>query len=711
MLTVERSFDAYLDDFHTITILLPKENIHAFTRIFHLVNQEGKRPLKIREMFEIENYHKCICDIDGDIKLGEIYLVEDASGAAADLQIGAVIRSAEFEKLYEYTGSLGTIFKRETIECKLWAPTATEVILKLASKEKNLSFPMERADRGVWTIEIEKEYEDFYYTYLVFVNRSWRETVDPYGKAVTLNGGMGVLLDPSKLQIEKTIVPEMNQPTDAVIYELHIRDFSIHPKSGIVHKGKYKAFTEQGTKTEEGFSSGITYLKELGITHLELLPFNDFGGVDERNPDKQYNWGYNPVHFNAPEGSYSLKADDPKSRILELKEAIQAVHQCGLKVIMDVVYNHVYLHEDSPFEKIVPGYYFRMDEYGYPSNGTGVGNDIASERRMVKKFIIDSIKYWLQEYDVDGLRFDLMGILDVETMQEALVEARKIKRDILFIGEGWDLSTPLPNDRKATISNASKMKGISFFNDHFRDSIKGSSFLQYDTGYALDNPHKKHDACSALKGIVQYSAESPVFVKDPEQSVNYVECHDNYTFWDKMNISIAHQSKERKRKFQLLATSMVILSEGIPFIHAGQEFFRNKKGVENSYNSNDGINQLDWELREIYSKEVEYVRSLISLRKSHGAFRLRTGEEVQRHVISLETSSSTIAFHLKDIGSLGEWEQIAVIHKTNEQNETLLLPIEGVWNVKLVPFEAESPSLNGNQIILNLIGTYVLYLK
>ncbi|MCD7032710.1 type I pullulanase [Metabacillus sp. GX 13764] len=709
MLTVERSFDAYLDDFHTITILLPKENIHTFMRIFHLVDQAGKRPLKIREMYEIDRYHKCICDVEGDIALGQVYLVEDASGTAADLQIGAVIRTPEFDRQYAFSGELGPIFKEDGIQCVLWAPTATEVIIKLVLDGQSLTFSMERGEKGSWRILLDSKYAGCSYTYLVFVNRSWRETVDPYAKAVTMNGGMGVLLNPSSLDVEKVAAPFLNHPADAIIYELHIRDFSVHDNSGMKHKGKYKAFTENNTSTDKGYSTGISYLKELGITHLELLPFNDFGGIDERNP-KQYNWGYNPVHFNAPEGSYSTDPNDPKARILELKEAIQSIHQSGLKVMMDAVYNHVYLHEESSFEKIVPGYYFRMDEFGYPSNGTGVGNDIASERAMVRKFILDSVKYWIEEYDIDGIRFDLMGILDVETMLQVRDLAKSLKEDVLLIGEGWDLATPLPTDRKATISNAGKMKGIAFFNDQFRDSIKGSSFLEHDAGFALGNPHKKHDAAGAMKGKVQYNLESPVFVKDPAQSVNYVECHDNYTFWDKMSITVPHQTENNKRKLQLLAASIVLLSQGIPFWHAGQEFFRHKNGIENSYNASDEINRLDWNLREIYYKEAEYVKTVISVRKSHGAFRLNSSDEISRHIEEWAAGESSIAYWIKDAANYGDEENLLIIHKANEEEEAVHLPKAGEWKVKLTPFDTPAPAISLDQVQLNQIGTYVLSL-
>ena len=418
--------------------------------------------------------------------------------------------------------------------------------------------------------------------------------------------------------------------TDAILYELHIRDATIHPNSGVNKKGTYKGLMEEETVGRNGTLTGLSYIKDLGVTHVELLPLHCFGGIDEVNPASAYNWGYNPLYYNIPTGFYVTNLSDPYNRIVECKQLIETFHDHGIRVIIDVVYNHVYERELSSFEKLVPGYYFRHGEDGMPSNGTGVGNDIASERKMMRKFIIESVLYWLTEYNVDGFRFDLMGILDVETMNELEKEVRKIKQDALLLGEGWDLQTPLPLEEKATLNNANKMLCIAQFNDQFRDGIKGSTFNINKRGFAFGG----HVDCNHLQYIVAGSLlsmkETGLFL-EPVQSINYVECHDNMTMWDKL-VQSNPESEEILKRRHRLATAMVILSQGIPFLHAGQEFYRTKQGNENSYNANDEINQLDWDQKEKEMETVNYIKGLIAIRKGHGAFRLQNADLIKKHM-------------------------------------------------------------------------------
>ncbi|MGD6816921.1 type I pullulanase [Metabacillus sp. 113a] len=493
MTSVNSPFEAYLDDLHTITILLPNERRHSFNKSFTVTDENGNQsPLSMSDCYDIENFVKCICHSSVQLKAGARQIVSDSSGLSTDLMMGAVIRTQAFDELYGYDGKLGVQYREKEITLKVWVPTAVEVRLILSDPlgEKS-EIPMQKWERGVWETVISSEHRGKFYKYRALINGKWREAADPYVEAVSKNGEWGVLINPSDVHVEKIPVPLLQQVTDAIIYELHVRDFSIHPNSGLLAKGKYRAFTEKGTFTKKGFTSGMDYIKSLGVTHLELLPVYDFEGVAEGETDGGYNWGYNPVHFNAPEGSYSSDPDNPAARIRELKECIQAIHASGLKMIMDGVYNHVYNMNLSAFEKLVPGYFFRMDEYGYPSNGTGVGNDFASERRMARKFILDSVQFWMEQYDVDGIRFDLMGILDLDTMRKVRALAVSIKEDAILLGEGWDLSTPLGAERKTTINNAKKIPGVAFFNDRFRDMVKGSTFLHGDRGFSMGDEGKK----------------------------------------------------------------------------------------------------------------------------------------------------------------------------------------------------------------------------
>ncbi|WP_411333611.1 type I pullulanase [Metabacillus indicus] len=710
MLTVQRAYHAYLDEMNLITILIPAEMQGDGKRTFYLLDGETRTELKCERIETIENRVKIQCRFDPSVKpFGKLYEICDDLNRKTDLQMGAVIRTDLFDDYFYYgENDLGAVCGEESTVLKVWAPTATEVKVKLLFPDVNKieTMPMTLGEKGIWSIELQGNFDSVFYTYLVCVNLIWNEAVDPYAKAVSINGEYGVITDLKKTAVLRKKPQPFEKLTDAIIYEAHIRDFSIHPDSGIKQKGKYAAFNEKETKTAGGLSSGLSYLQELGVTHLELLPFNDFEGVDEQDTSAEYNWGYNPLHFNAPEGSYSAKPDDPAERIRELKSAIQSIHESGIRVIMDVVYNHVYIRETSSFEKIVQGYYFRHDHNGLPSDGTGVGNDIASERKMARKFIVDSVSYWLSEYDVDGFRFDLMGILDVETMNEVHASCMRIKPDLLILGEGWDLNTPLAYEKKAIIANAGKMPGISFFNDQFRDVIKGSTFNLYDKGFIFGHTSNPDLLARVMTGSIAHFTS-------PAQSINYVESHDNHTLWDKMEVSNPHEAHEDRRMRQKLAAGMVILAQGIPFFHSGQEFYRTKKGVENSYKSPDDINQLDWNEREKYAEDVKYVKHLIALRKSHGAFRFAASDEISRHYRVLKNDGGVYAYALMDVKDYGPWRHIAVIHCSHRNGAVIPLPAGGEWEI------ASSPSMHKNhhdqkadsQITANEIGTLVLFQK
>ncbi|WLR41150.1 type I pullulanase [Bacillus carboniphilus] len=714
MLRVNRFFQAFLDDYETITILIPRQGYDGLEKTFVLLDQDASIPLNIEESYEVENHIKFVCKFKTIIEIGSLYEIVDERGRKTDLQIGAIIRTKQFDKDFYTDQPLGISYSSEKIKGSLWAPTALYVKVRLwKSNEHNMmEMALTRGNKGVWTFEKKGNYEGYFYMFLVCVNLVWYELVDPYAKAVSINGEWGVVVDLSKTSIRRFSTPFMKHKTDAVIYELHVRDASMHQRSGIIEKGTFNGLTEIPTKTPEDLSTGLSYFKELGISHIELLPVNDFGGVDERMPFSQYNWGYNPVHYQAVEGSYSSDPFDPYARIEELKEVIQAFHKQGIKVIIDVVYNHVYIKEQSHFEKLVPGYFFRYDQYGFPSNGTGVGNDFASERKMARRYILDSIKYWLEEYDVDGFRFDLMGILDIETMKQVSKLTQDRKKDIFLLGEGWDLPTILPYGDKAIISNSAQLPFISFFNDQFRDSIKGSTFHLHEKGYALGNSHKRTEVRESVTGSIHFSSVLKGIFEEPVQSINYVESHDNHTFWDKMSVCCSDEQEEILRKRQRLATSMVILSQGIPFLHAGQEFYRTKKGIGNSYNSMDDINQLDWSKRECFHDDVDYVKELIKLRRSHGAFRFHTNRKIKDHFLVIEDLNPVISYHLKDVKKYGPWSDIVVVHNHLYLKKQLILPKEGTWYLACTPERCSAFEVNDiieKQLEIEDIGTYILY--
>ena len=693
----DRNFQAYLDEMDIITILLPLTYHHGLSSTFSILDESQKvTALQIIKKQQIENNNKYICRLAEEISFGHPYWIIDEHGGKTELQIGAVIRTDSFDEKFFYDGNdLGVSIEENQTQFKLWAPTAAQVKLKLRQPNNTFSeiIKMRREEKGVWSVLVHSDLELYQYTFLVLVNQDWRESVDPYAVAVTANGELGVVVNLEKTRRQKPYLPPFENPVDAIIYETHIRDFTIHPDSGVKHKGLYLGAGELNTKGKDNEPTGLSYVKDLGITHIEFLPFNDFAGVDETEPNKEYNWGYNPLHFNVPEGSYSSNPSDPYARIIELKQLIDSIHSQGIRIIMDVVYNHVYIKETSSFEKVVPGYYFRHNELGFPSNGTGVGNDIASERKMVRKFILDSIRFWMEEYHIDGFRFDLMGILDIDTMKEVRRTCNSIQEGTLIIGEGWNLNTPLPIDKKAIIRNQSKLPDIAQFNDKFRDKIKGNTFYLYDKGYVLGNEHYYEEAKEVITGSVGIDEEESGLLLNPSQSVNYVECHDNHTMWDKLISCLPDMDELLHIKYHRLATGLVVLSQGIPFLHSGQEFFRTKRGDGNSYKSPDHINRLDWNRKKFYSDNVNYIKGLIQIRKQFPCFRLKTGDTIRECIQVLPLPIPLIGYSIQNENH--DITEVLLLINPTRSKQSIQIP-DGKWSVLA---DDEKVGISSKQII------------
>ncbi|WP_175990638.1 type I pullulanase [Bacillus sp. Marseille-Q1617] len=712
MLVISRQYEAFLDTFHTITFILPYTYHGGQSDRFSLLKDGNEIALELKEKIPLDDAMKYTASLPEALEFGKTYTIVDEHHTETDLQIGAVIRTEEFDQHFFYDGDdLGVTFQGDTAVFKVWSPTSTEVKLKIKAphEEEVVQYPMERTENGVWELTVRDDIEGYYYTFMTCINLIWNELVDPYAKAVSYNSEWGCAVDPDRITPRCSSLEPLPSPTDAVIYELNVRDFSSSKESGMMFKGKYLAFTEKETATPNGYSSGIQYLKELGITHVELLPVNDFDGVTDDRADNRYNWGYNPLYFNAPEGSYSMRPDDPAERIRELKSAIHSLHEENIRVILDVVYNHVYIKETSSFEKLVPGYFFRHDENGLPSNGTGVGNDFASERSMARKFIKDSIIYWLKTYGVDGFRFDLMGILDVGTMNEIREEVNRILPDAILIGEGWDLNTPLPQGKKANLRNANILRGIGQFNDCFRDTIKGSTFNLHDKGFALGHGNLEGKVEQVLMGSIGTSGERGIFI-EPAQSVNYVESHDNHTLWDKMKACLGEEDVTLLKR-QKLATAMVLFSQGIPFLHAGQEFYRTKQGIENSYNAPIEINQLDWVRREKHDEDIEYVKGLIAIRKSHGAFRFRQAELIRKYASVHHPAENLVTVHYQDVHPYGPWNEIILLFHSGHSKAEFQLPIGKSWSLLADGNKADMNGireLNGESIEVEGLCSYII---
>jgi pullulanase len=570
-----------------------------------------------------------------------------------DKEMFLFVRSNDFDNYFSYDGELGALYEKEGTLLRVWTPTAKSVEVWIYAddsfKGPSTKIEMVQKPKGIFEAYLPGDQHGTIYVYkILFLNNRESISVDPYARATTVNGMKSVIADLNRTNPDGwgERLPAFGLPEEAIIYELHIRDFSISETSGIVNKGKFLGLTEKNTQNASGRKTGLDYLIDLGITHIQILPMFDYATVDEANlTEPQYNWGYDPLNYNVPEGSYSTDPFDPFNRIFELKQMIRTLHDNGLRVIMDVVYNHVYDPKDQALERTVPGYFYRYNADGSLANGTGVGNDTASERHMMRKYIIDSVKYWAKEYHLDGFRFDLMGIHDSVTMNAIREALDKIDPSIIIIGEGWEMSTPLPEDLKASQRNAQAMPRIAHFNDSIRIALKGSDFGdEKDRGFISGKNYLEDLLLRNIKGAMHLSSHSSYV--DPEQVIQYVEAHDNLTLYDKLLRSNPDDSEEVRIKRHTLATSIVLLSQGVPFIHGGQEFLRTKAGVANSYQSPDEINQFEWERVTTFQESVAYVKGLIALRKSEYLFRLHTIEEIEAHFTTLSENFNIVAFSL-----------------------------------------------------------------
>lgn len=658
-------FYSYLDDFNQITIIVPTEYRTQDIPCFKVVGNDEEIELEIEEVLEIGFEKKYITRFDGYILLNQMYYVFDDQGGSSELFTGKIVRTELFDDIYYYEQSdLGSSYRRDRTKFKLWTPVAKYIKLELTDKSGNVEIhDMEYDNQGVWYLRLRGDYEGYRYRYISYVNGKEHKLTDPYAISSSANAEYSYVVDPGNIYKMQYQRPKFSGiPTDAVIYEVHVRDFTISDSINVKNKGTFAGFTEEGIKTKQGNEAGIDYLENLGITHVQLLPIYDFGGVDELQKEKLYNWGYNPEQYNVPEGWFSTDPNDPYKRINELKLLIDTLHKKNLRVNMDVVYNHVYDIKTFPFEKIIPGYAYRFDRSGHLTNSSGCDSDLATERRMIRKFIIDSVMYWAKEYKIDGFRFDLMGLIDIKTMNTLRQKLDRFRKDIIVYGEGWRMPTEIGDEQAAHMYNKHLLFNIGHFNDKTREVIKGATFSLKQKGYALGSNAHVDD----VKNIILGSAQNKFLFRYPSQSVNYVECHDNNTFFDKAVIALPEASVEEIKKRQRLATAMIILSQGIPFIHAGQEFYRTKNGVENSYKSPDAINKINWDLLDENIQDTQYIKELLRIRKKYDAFRLTAPSKVRDYCHVQYNEFGTIIYTLND-GN----QEIKVIFKNNDKTEQI----------------------------------------
>ena len=604
---------------------------------------------------------------------------------------------------YCYSGDdLCAVYRAQMTTLKLWAPTASAVSVKLFSSAESPNFeliPMAANRDGIWSATLAGDQDGKYYLYQVVLPDSGadpskvNEVNDPYARGCSANSGRTLIFDPAKTNPEdwgQDHFVALKNNVDAILYEAHVRDFTINANSGVSprNRGRFLGLTEGGTRSPGGAKTGLDHITELGVTHVHLLPVFDYAGGDERQQPGDYtwyDWGYDPVLYNTPEGSYASYPDGI-IRQQEFKKLVAAFHRHHLGVVMDVVFNHTAstgASRFSIFDKIYPGYYYRTDASGRHANATGCGNEFASERPMARKFILDSIKYWMTEYHVDGFRFDLMGILDRETMLEVYREAKRINPGAIIYGEGWNMEQVLPADQMMTQRNV-QGSGIAAFNDGIRDNIKGDYADHAARGFV-------QGATPAYGGLARFwlnikgqstgRDQADIQVVSPNETINYDSVHDDLCLWDKLQVSAGQVPERQRIRMDQLAAGIVLTSQGVPFIHAGDEFLRSKNLDSNSYNNNDPrVNPIDWSLRDKHAEVFNFYRGLISLRRAHPAFRMTTMAAVNASLnFAANSPDNLIEYVIRNHANGDPWKHILVIYNGSSQSRDLI--VKGDWKI------------------------------
>ena len=669
----------------TMTAQLP-----TFDDVFTVVGPDG--PLTITSVAPgADNSYKITTQEEFDLYESYTLTYDEKE---YNIQMPNVYSTQSFEEMYTYEGNdLGATWSSEKTAFRLWAPTAKSVKVNLYRSgtpgENDLIEQLEMtADvNGTWIAEKAGDLNGTYYTYEVEVNGKTVEACDPYARTTGVNGKRAMIIDLDATNPEgwenDTDPHAGNKITDAVIYELHVRDLSIDESSGIQNKGKYLGLIETGTTNAAGVPTGLDHIKNLGVTHIHLLPVYDYGSVDESKLDTpQFNWGYDPVNYNVPEGSYSTDPYKGEVRVAEMKQMVKGLHDNGISVVMDVVYNHVYNAEAFCFNQIVPQYFSRVSNSGSYSNGSGCGNDTASERAMVKKYIVDSVVYWADEYHIDGFRFDLVGLIDTETINAIIEEVHKTHPNVIFYGEGWTMTTNVTKQgyTMTTQANSTQTPEFAFFSDTIRDALKGSVFNNNETGYVSGEGVNASVVAKSFLG-------SAFWCKSPTQTINYASCHDNMSLFDRLTQSTPNASVEDRIKMNNLTAAIYLTAQGVPFFQAGEEMLRSKPLPDgtfdhNSYTSPDSVNSLKWDnLNDpVYKDVYDYYKGLIDFRQAHPGLRMTSAEEIGGYITTVNgLSDNVLAFQIA-AGANGEAHDMFVIFNPAAKAMDVSLP-EGKWTV------------------------------
>lgn len=646
---------------------------------------DGDREVKIESISTLgKNADSGYITVAESLDLSKQYRVEIAGYGSKAVVPTDIFDSEFFAQTYHYDGDdLGAVVNGENTTFKVWAPTASQVVLNLFTAGNGVdaykTVQMVKGEKGVWS-HTEPCGHGTYYTYTVTTSVGTQEAVDPYAKAAGVNGKRGMVVDLPRTDPEgwdgAVLADPIEKYSDAIIWEVHVRDFS-NKISSSQYKGKYLAFTERGLVNEHGQAVGVDYLVNLGVTHVHLLPVYDYASVDETHPDDQFNWGYDPENYNVPEGSYSTDPYNGEVRIREYKQMVMALHEAGIGVVMDMVYNHTY-DANSSLNKIVPYYYYRYTSSGANSSASGCGNDTASERYMFGKFMVDSTSYWVEEYKLDGLRFDLMGLHDLQTMQEVESAVHSVNPNAILYGEGWTMGATIDGSDQANQSNIGRITptgdaigAIAVFNDAMRDGLKGSVFDAKAKGYISGSA--KANQNKVLFGIQGGAASGTTWRVENSMVINYMSAHDNNTLWDKLLRSNPENTDDERNAMNRLGAAILLVSKGTPFWQAGEEMLRTKGGDENSYKSSDAVNNIDWSVLKEGSRAYStmlYYKGLIEMRKAFAIFSDPAAS------IACEEQGSGLLVITYDDGNGGKATVLL-----NPHNTALPYTLEGQWNL------------------------------
>ncbi|MDO4467196.1 MAG: type I pullulanase [Bacillota bacterium] len=622
--------EAFVDDYDILNVYMKRTLFNGESSKFYLKDSKGTiSPLTLLEksFSATDDYTKYRLKLKEEFRVGEEYTLFEEHCRTVPVRYGHIVKTDRFNETYTDTISdLGCYYLPEKTRFRIWSPVASGVLVVLYEEDGSRCFvDMTRKKQGVFETVIEEDLLGTKYHYLIKRNGEIKKINDPFSPFSGPNGKYSVVDNMALLpKPKKYDLPKMKSNCDAIIYETSIRDMTSMPNIGIKHPKTFKGFVEENEVTKEKMT-GFSYLKSLGVTHVQLMPVFDFGSVDEENPEIYYNWGYDPVQYRVLEGSYCTNVQDHRCRIEEFVEMVEKLHEAGIRVNLDLVFNHVYDKETNDLDQMVPNYFFLINENGGLSNGSWCGNDIDTRAPVCREYFVRTCKKIIEWFDIDGFRFDLMGILDIETINKIRKMAQEIKPDFMIYGEGWNMPSFVPEHLRASQNNQALMDKVGHFSDSFREAVRGSNGELPNKGYAAGNYEKLGEMSKVLSGeLNRYSS--------PEKVINYVECHDNHTLWDKNHHACLGEDHQTRMKRQALANAITVLAQGVPFIHCGQEFGRSKQNLGNTYNMSDMYNSVNYNRRNDMIYLVEEMRKLIQIRKSRSCFRLSTLEEITAQV-------------------------------------------------------------------------------